>query len=241
MAFWRKSLAWQLLLPAPLAAILLFCGWLWLPGMVQSDVVKGSVTSAEETVNQFKTLRAYYTKNVIKKVLANDGLKPSLNHQQDPNGVPLPATVIHDLSKLLAEENTQIKLYSAFPFPNRANRELDSFQREAWEALRQNPTGSFVRKVEENGERRVRVAIADKMVAQVCVDCHNSHPASQKTDWQLNDVRGVLEVDALIEGQLAAAEQLVGKVLMAGLIGGGLLIWIDWLDCASVVQSAEPG
>ena len=224
MAFWRKSLLWQMLLPAPLAAILLFCGWLWLPSMVQTDVVKGAVASAEETVHQFKTLRAYYTKNVIKKVLANDGLNPSLNHQQDPDGVPLPATVIHDLSRLLSEENTQIKLYSAFPFSNRANRELDGFQQQAWEVLRQNPTGSFVREVEENGERRVRVAIADKMVAQVCVDCHNSHPASQKTDWQLNDVRGILEVDALIEEQLAAGEQLAGKVLMAGLIGGGLLI-----------------
>ena len=224
MAFWRKSLLWQLLLPAPLAAVLLFCGWLWLPGMIQSDIVNGAVISAEETVNQFKTLRAYYTQNVIKKVLANDGLKPSLNHQRDPEGVPLPATVIHDLSKLLSEQNTQIKLYSAFPFSNRADRQLDGFQQQAWEALRQNPTGSFVREVEENGERRVRVAIADKMVVQVCVDCHNSHPASLKTDWQLNDVRGILEVDALIEGQLAAGEQLVTKVLMAGLVGGGLLI-----------------
>lgn len=224
MAFWRKSLLWQLLLPVPLAAILLLCGWFWLPGMIQSDVVDGAVTSAEETVNQFKTLRAYYTKNVIKKVLANDGLKPSLNHQQDPNGVPLPATVIHDLSELLSEQDTQIKLYSAFPFSNRADRQLDGFQQEAWSALRQNPNETFVREVEENGERRIRVAIADKMVAQVCVDCHNSHPASPKTDWQLNDVRGILEVDSVIEGPLAAGEELVAKVLMAGLVGGGLLI-----------------
>lgn len=67
MAFWRESLLWQLLLPAPLAAALLFCGWMWLPDMIQSNVVESTITSSEETVNQFKTLRAYYTKNVIKK------------------------------------------------------------------------------------------------------------------------------------------------------------------------------
>ena len=224
MAFWRKSILWQLLLPAPLAAVLLLLGWIWLPDMIQSNVVKGTVASAEETVNQFKTLRAYYTKNVIKKVLANGGLKPSFNHQQEQDGVPLPATVIHDLSELLSERDTQIKLYSAFPFSNRAGRQLDSFQREAWSALNQNPNETFIREIEENGKRRVRVAVADKMVAQVCVDCHNSHPASPKTDWRMGDVRGVLEVDSVIEAQLAAGRELAAEVVMAGLIGGGFLI-----------------
>ncbi|MGI9508766.1 MAG: methyl-accepting chemotaxis protein [Geminicoccaceae bacterium] len=192
--------------------------------MIQSNVVEATVASAEETVNQFKTLRAYYTKNVIKKILANGGVKPSLNHQQESDGVPLPATVIHDLSELLSDRDTQVNLYSAFPFSNRADRQLDSFQQEAWSALNQNPDVAFVRETEENGKRRVRVAVADTMVAQVCVDCHNNHAASPKTDWQLGDVRGILEVDSIIENQLAAGGELAQKIIFAGLIGGGVLV-----------------
>ena len=224
MAFWRKSVLWQFLLPAPLVAVLLVCGWIWLPGMIQTNVVDGTIASAEQTVNQFKTLRAYYTKNVIKKVLASDGLRPSVDHQRESDSVPLPATLIHDLSKLLSEQDTQIRLYSAFPFSNRSGRRLDAFQQEAWTTLNKNPDQTFVREVEENGKRRVRVAIADKMVAEACVSCHNSHPTSPKTDWKLGDVRGILEVDSLIEGQLAEGEELVSSILMAGLVGGGVLI-----------------
>ncbi|MGI9491946.1 MAG: c-type heme family protein, partial [Geminicoccaceae bacterium] len=207
--------------------------------MIRSNVVEATIVSAEETVNQFKVLRGYYTENVIKKVLANDGVKPSLDHQQEPDGVPLPATVIHDLSKLLSERDTQVKLYSAFPFANRGGRRLDSFQKEAWSALNQNPNMAFVREVEENGKRRVRVAVADKMVAQACVDCHNSHAASPKTDWQLGDVRGILEVDSAIEEQLAAGGELAIKIIMAGLIGGGLLIALIGLIARQSARSLK--
>ena len=39
----------------------------------------------------------------------------------------------------------------------------------------------------------LRYATADLMRPS-CVNCHNTHPASPKTDWKTGDVRGVLEV-----------------------------------------------
>ncbi|MGI9492795.1 MAG: ATP-binding protein, partial [Geminicoccaceae bacterium] len=203
---------------------MLFFGWTWLPGIIQADVVKAATISAQQTVNHFKMLRAYYTENVIEKVVANGEFTPSFDHRMQANRLPLPATVIHDLSALFSEQDTNIDLYSAFPVPNRARRRLDSFQRDAWRVLSQDPDRVFIREVEENGKRRVRVAIADKMVTQACVDCHNNHVDSPKTDWQLNDMRGILEVDTLIEQQLAAGEILATKILVGGMIAGGVLV-----------------
>ena len=39
---------------------------------------------------------------------------------------------------------------------------------------------------------------------EACVDCHNTHPDSPKTDWQVGDVRGVLEVITPLDASLAA-------------------------------------
>ncbi|MDH3664404.1 MAG: DUF3365 domain-containing protein, partial [Alphaproteobacteria bacterium] len=159
-------------------------------------------------------------------MVADGNLRPSVNHQDEADSVPLPATMIHDMSELLAEQDTKVKLYSAFPFPNRSNRHIDDFQQEAWAFLSQNPDGIFVREVEANGETHVRVAIADRMVSQVCVDCHNSHPTSPKTDWQIGDVRGVLEVDSAIGRQLAAGQRLTYEILLTGLVVGLLIAGI---------------
>ncbi|MDH3660124.1 MAG: DUF3365 domain-containing protein, partial [Alphaproteobacteria bacterium] len=223
MNFWRKSLVWQLLLPVPLLVVMLVAGWVVLPGVIKDNVVSAAIDSAQQTVSQFKTLRAYYTNNIIKKVVADGNLRPSFNHKQETDGVPLPATLIHDLSQLLAEQDTKVRLYSNFPFPNRSSRKLDDFQRDAWSFLSENPNETFVREVEEDGQRRVRVALADRMVAQVCVDCHNSHPTSPKTDWRLGDIRGVLEVDSVIEAQLAAGGSLTNGVLLTGFTAAILL------------------
>ncbi|MGI9515476.1 MAG: response regulator, partial [Pirellulaceae bacterium] len=55
---------------------------------------------------------------------------------------------------------------------------------------------------------------------QSCVNCHNTHPQSPKTDWQENDVRGVLEVTLpldLANAQLSSNMQ--GFTWLAGLSG----------------------
>jgi methyl-accepting chemotaxis protein len=113
---------------------------------------------------------------VIKKALQSKALKPSINHAGVPGTIPLPATFIHDLSKLLQKEDTSVNLYSGFPFPNRKERKPDSFQQKAWEYLSKNPDGIFVHQEKQGGKEVVRVAMADKMAAQGCVNCHNAHP-----------------------------------------------------------------
>ncbi len=224
MNFSHHSIVWRLILPIPAAVMILVAGlWFWLPERVGNDVTEATIASATQTANQFKTIRGYYTKNVIKKAVKNGSLKPSFDHAKEANGIPLPATLIHDLSKQLEKRDTRVALYSAFPFPVRGERKLDDFQRSAWQALSADPDAVVHRRVEVDGRPMIRVAIADRMVADACVNCHNTHPASPKTDWKLGDVRGVLEVASFIDGPLAAGGNLSETIILA-VIGAGVLL-----------------
>ncbi|MET1256175.1 methyl-accepting chemotaxis protein [Aliikangiella maris] len=176
-----------------LLTLLAFSIAIFLPSLSEASMVDAKKEDAKKLVTQFKVLRSYYTNNVVSKAKAF-GMKPHFNHKTDQNAIPLPATLIQDLSEILMDKGTEIKLYSPFPFPNRVDRRLDAFQKKAWKNLSANPKQTYIEEVEMNGQPYIRVAVADTMQSQACVDCHNAYPGTPKTDWQLGQVRGVLEV-----------------------------------------------
>ncbi|MEH6476967.1 MAG: DUF3365 domain-containing protein, partial [Sneathiella sp.] len=207
--------------------IAIFLSWFIVSFIVEGNARKEAERSSVEMVSQFKILRGYYTKNVIKKVLASSDIKPSTDHANLPNSIPLPATLIHDLSELLKGRETSISLYSPYPFPGRSSRVLDDFQTQAWTFLNENPKGTFTREAFVDGERTLRVASADTMVAQGCVNCHNSRPDTPKDDWKLGDVRGVLEVSKSIEPQMLNGQKLSGLIVLMLIVIGAVLVGVS--------------
>ncbi len=208
------SLFWKLFIPV---GVLLFLSALsaaiFLPIVIQRNAEQEAISAGQDTVKQYKALRKYYTENVITKILNNGVLSVSSEHLNNPKAVPLPATMIHELSALLQNSGTALKLYSPYPFPNRKDRVMDKFGEDAWSFFQNNPNQTFFRTEALGDKTIVRVAIADRMVDQACVNCHNSVIGSPKTDWKLNDVRGVLEVDS--SKQLDSGHRIVTQVLSA--------------------------
>ena len=216
-----SSLFWKQVLPVPLTiVVVIILTVIFLPGFLADNARQDAVHTAKQTAAQFKTVRGYYTRNVIKKVVADGNLKPSYEHKSMDKGVPLPATFIHDLSKLLDKTDVQLKLTSPYPFPNRTARKLDDFQKSAWAFLTENPGAVFVQSDVRDGREVVRVGIADTMVAQGCVNCHNSRADTPKDDWKLGDVRGVLEISAVIDAQLARGAAVNRTVMIATVVVG---------------------
>jgi methyl-accepting chemotaxis protein len=233
----KNSLGWKILIPVPAATILVVLAlWFVLPSVIADNVRRDATASAQKIVNQFKTIRAYYTDNVVKKVLADGNVKVTDTHKSESKSIPLPATFMHDLSELLAKEDTTINLYSGYPFPGRASRQLDTFQRDAWEKLKQDPKGIFVRQESRNGREWVRVGVPDVMAAQGCVNCHNNSANSPKKDWKLGDVRGVLEVSTLIDRQLTEGATLSRNLVIGALACGLVLIFIALATARSVTK-----
>ncbi len=222
---WFHSMAWRLILPVPILMVIVIAAIaIIVPKIVADNARREAVSTGRQTAEQFKIIRKYYTNNVIKKVVKSGVLKPSFDHKTEANGVPLPATFIHDLSALMAGRDTTLNLYSKFPFPIRNERKLDAFQSEAWQALNAKPDSVFSRRETRNGKEIVRVAIADKMVAKGCVACHNSRADSPKTDWKLGDVRGVLEVSSVIDSQLASGARLSNELIFGAIVIGLILV-----------------
>jgi methyl-accepting chemotaxis protein len=231
----RDSLEWRLIAPVPVIVIIaVVVAWVVVPGIIAANSTNEAIRAGQQIAAQFKTIRAYYTDSIVNKILKFGVLKPSVNHKSEDKTIPLPATLIHDLSALLAEKDTTISLYSKYPFPNRKDRQLDAYQQQAWDFLNANPGSTFTRNEVRNGKHIVRVAVADTMAVPACVNCHNSSPVSPKTDWKLGDVRGILEVASVIDSQLADGAGLSRSIVLGAVLVGLILLAISFFAARSV-------
>jgi methyl-accepting chemotaxis protein len=220
----RGSLIWRLILPVPVTIVIAVALiWLTVPRIVASMAINDAILANQQVAAEFKTIRAYYSENIVNKVVKSGAFKATHDHRGNDAAIPLPATFVHDLSAALKNSDTTVSLFSPFPFPDRKDRKLDEFQREAWAFLNAHPDETFSRTETRNSKEIVRVAVADKMSGQSCINCHNSDPRSPKTDWKLNDVRGVLEVASVIDDQLAHGATLT-HLMVGGAVAAGLLL-----------------
>ena len=213
--------------------------------------IDSATRNAVRTIEQYKALRGYYAKNVVGKVVNNSDMHATFDHAGDTSSIPLPATMIHELSSQMETSalEQKLNLYSRFPFPHRAPRELDEFAQRALDAVTLSPDEPYVESFLESGHEVVRVAIADRMQSESCVQCHNSHPETPKNDWMLGDVRGVLEVSTSIKPEIAASKQMVaGTMDYVLLIVGGLgllvaglavILWVNRQSNEKTTLEAE--
>jgi hypothetical protein len=101
----------------------------------------------------------------------------------------------------------------------------DEFEREALRHLKQKPEKPYYRFEDFQGRPVLRYATARRMHA-TCIKCHNEHLDSPRNDWEIGDVRGVLEIIRPLDKDVARTQEgLRGSfLLVAGLSGGMLLL-----------------
>jgi serine phosphatase RsbU (regulator of sigma subunit) len=145
------------------------------------------------------SIRSYYGKNVVSRVMENPGgTRIVHNYHEVPGAIPIPATLSIELARTIGEQQTNIsyRFVSDHPFANRSPHVLDEFETNALAMLRKKPDMLVMESSWTALTDRVRLISPVKMGA-ACVTCHNSHPASTKTDWRLGDVRGIQEVSIM--------------------------------------------
>ncbi|HEY6257502.1 MAG TPA: methyl-accepting chemotaxis protein [Xanthobacteraceae bacterium] len=227
----HDSLAWRLILPVPIAIMVAVAViWMTVPRIVDNMAMTDAVLANQQVAAEFKTIRTYYTENVVNKVVKGGAFQANVDHNGNDKVIPLPATFLHDLGTALKDKDTTLTLFSQYPFPDRKDRKLDDFQEQAWTYLNAHPTETFTRSELRDGKHIVRVAVADTMSTQSCVACHNSDARSPKTDWKVGDVRGVLEVSSNIDAQLAhgatLSQLMVFGTGLIGLLLLGMTLWV---------------
>ncbi len=163
--------------------------------MSQAHVMRIAKTTAEN-INHF---RSYYSREVVSSALKR-GIEATHEYKDRAYAIPLPATLSIELGEFMRNENAQIdyKMFSSYPFPWRLNRKLDVTET----GILENGIAEEHTAREEDG--RIRF-FSPVIMGESCIDCHNTHPESPKTDWNVGDLRGYQEI--VIPASFAAANQ----------------------------------
>jgi len=174
------------------------------------------------------SVRNYYANNVIGRVLASPGTTKVIHNYKDfPGAIPIPATLSLELGKVIGEQQRNIKyrFVSDYPFKNRTPHALDEFETNALGRLRQNSNQQLARTTSSVFTDGVRL-IAPVIMEQPCVNCHNSHPESPKTDWKVGDVRGIQEVSIAqpIRNNVFAFKYLLAYFVLTAAVGSLFIV-----------------
>jgi adenylate cyclase len=198
--------------------------------LIESQALQHAVSSAKSINEAF----ALYSDAVVDRAKKVKGISVIYNYLSKEGAIPNPATFEIELAQRIGEKNTEInaRVYSDYPFPLRKAQggARDDFERKALLALRQNPKQPFYRQEKVQGRTSLRYGEAIIMKAS-CVACHNTQPDSPKKDWNVGDVRGVLEItqplDSFIEQTnkgLAGTFVMLGGISLLALSGLTLVI-----------------
>lgn len=201
---------------------------------IQALLVKaGAFTGADVYMRALKEFRALYTSEVVERL---QPMPSAVSHtdQSYVSMIPHPAMMTRMLGERMAAHHRgeTTRLYSPYPFPspNGQGGLQDRFEREAWAYLTAYPDRVFYRFEEKDGQQVLRYATPDIMQEE-CVHCHNSHPDSPKRDWQVGQVRGILEVrypvrhwETMAGTTLSDTYGLMGVMAMLWLGGLGLVV-----------------
>ena len=223
------SRAWKLLGPTGRNASVLVLAFLAVIGVLlwqawqgQRELIRTAALQQAALYSQtLADVRTLYTSEVVSRVGAY-GIVVTHNYDSTEGAIPLPAT----LSMMLGDRISQrgaggyVRLFSDYPFPWRTDGgPKDDFQVEALIRLRQSPTAPFFRFDEIDGSPVMRYATADVMRPS-CVECHNTHPESPKTNWEVGDLRGVLEVTVPLDAARAqATATFQGTFMLLAIVG----------------------
>jgi len=225
----------NIIIPVSIISLVVMIGVLYyLPKATMENTLKTTLTlkNSDNLVTHMRIFRAYYTDKILTKIKANTDMRINYDHEKRADTIPLPATTVHDLGELFTKgTNTQIRIYSNYPFPNRKDRKLDKFEKDSLQYFLKHPNKPFSRQETLNGEEVVRYAIPDFLTTQACVNCHNSRPDTPKNDWKLGDIRGAIEIITPITDEMAANKEMEEKILIfIGLNSLFLILYIAYIS-----------
>ena len=174
----------------------------YLPTLSLQNQKDKVVLESLTLIDHLKIFRTYYNEAIVKKLKSKTDIAIDYNHEIASNTIPLPATVIYNLSERLNNERgITVNFFSDYPFPNRQKRVLDGHQKESLSFLRENPSETFVKEDYIDNKKVLRVSVSDVLTSQECLNCHNHRIDTPKNDWKLGEVRGAFEVIMPLEEQ----------------------------------------
>ena len=136
--------------------------------------------------------RANYTKLIIKRLGAQGKfIKPDEHWEDLENGAPLPARMFRFGAEAVAERTDAFtySLQSLWPI-NKQNAPVTEAEKAGLQYIVDNPGKNYYGEEELGGVKYYTAVYPDVAVATPCVDCHNEHKDSPRTDFKIGDTMG---------------------------------------------------
>ncbi|HRJ69897.1 MAG TPA: DUF3365 domain-containing protein, partial [Beijerinckiaceae bacterium] len=220
-----RALLWPIPLIVGIVGVALFYQ---VQHFVENRAVEEAVAETNSRLDTLRKIRSFYNENVVRKVVAGSSLRTATNFRASEDAIPYPATFLHEIAAIDSLDGRSHGLVSPFPFANRADRQMKAWEREAWDRLKAEPDARVVLPVTTEAGAFLYVAVADKLGAQTCVDCHNSHPDSLKKDWHLGDMRAVFGSLVPLGSIFARANEMRNTIFLTLSVGlaFGIIIYL---------------
>ena len=135
--------------------------------------------------------REVYTRLVVQRLTVDEDILTASEHFEDEAALPLPAQMFRFGAETVMDNTGDFSyaLLSLDPI-NRTNGPGTELEREGLEFVAGNPDENFYGEEELGGQRYFAAVYPDRAVAEACVNCHNDHRDSPRTDLEVGDVMG---------------------------------------------------
>ncbi len=181
--------------------------------LIPLQVRHSTLKAAEIATLQITEDRKQYTINVIGKLRKEvPEVHPNRNYAVINGSIPLPTTLLKETSEVINHKG----IYS-YDFLSKWNINKEKglrtdFEKEAFDYLYNKQGKVFSRFLVHNGPYTLRYATPDMASAEACVNCHNVHEDSPKSDFKPGDVMGILVVNIPIGTVSAKTEALFTRL-----------------------------
>ncbi|MBC3759641.1 DUF3365 domain-containing protein [Hyunsoonleella sp. SJ7] len=170
-------------------AFLNSCGG--VPEEKSESAATANVFSVEEVLEMVAkendVTRTLYTKAIVGKGKAQ-GMKFDEDWRKDDvEAGPLPALFLRGVATSIKKGPVPLGLYLGSDFPVNAANKFEGRQAELFKQIKEDQKPQFF----YDEDQKLHTAMfADLASAGACVSCHNKHPQTTKSDWELGDVMG---------------------------------------------------
>ena len=138
--------------------------------------------------------RHFYTIEIVNR-LHQERVAEASEDWRDVHGLPLPVQLLQETSEMaeLTSPHMKYRLISQWPV-NKASVPSTEFEREGLKAVENRPNRPYYGTFTRDGVQVFGAVYADRAITSSCIDCHNTHPRSPKSDFKLDDVMGGLVI-----------------------------------------------
>lgn len=135
--------------------------------------------------------RTIYTRKVVNRLVKEDKVIKASEHWQDDKALPLPAQMFRMGAEMVTGKNVGFtySLLSIWPV-NKQNKPKTEIEKTGLQFVADNPGKNYYGEEKLGNTTYYTAVYADTAVAPACVDCHNKHKDSPRSDFKIGDVMG---------------------------------------------------